>query len=250
MTIGGTPWVHVQSLQSVANYDGDVFNIPAFSGNSFYLTFRDQRNQEARQRSTWLTLVPASDYIFNSNSAGTGLNLNAVVSITVANLSDRVRFSIINTTTIAAYLHRLQVRGEPVVQGQELSVLLEASSSEVVYGVKEQELSTELFATQALLQRRAEDILEQFAAPNPTVQLTQVDDLPAALMVDLSNIVTVTNSHSGLQLEQFTVYGISHELRADDIGIVHQTTLELRLARSRTAFILNTHQLDVDRIGR
>ena len=71
-----------------------------------------------------------------------------------------------------------------------------------------------------------------------------------SLLFDLGNVVTITNSHTGLRDDQFTVYSIDHEIRADDVGMMHQIEMELHASRMLQAFILDTDRLDIDRLGR
>lgn len=249
MTAKGQPRTQVASTQVVARLDTAV-TIAGSSSVEFFLDYFDPRNQEDAPAISMTVPVSSTDYLLNANSAGSGANYTSTASVSVYFFGDAAKVTIFNGQANTAYVTKFNLRGQPVVRGPALSLRYDVSSSQTFFGLRDETIESRLFTTKDLLERRALDVLELFAGPSPVGALTVVDDFPGGLALDLANVVSITNSHTGLYAEQFTIYGLSHDIRADDVGMVHQISMALHQSRALGAFILDTDQLDVDRIGR
>lgn len=249
MTAKGEPRAHVASTQVVARLDTGL-TIAGSSSTEFFLDYFDPRNQESAPAISMTTPVSSTDFLLNANSGGSGANYTSTASVAVNFFGDAAKVTIFNGQANLAYVTKFTLRGQPVVRGPTLSLRYDVASSQAVFGLRDDAIESRLFTTRDLLDRRALDVLELFAGPSPMVQLSVIDDFPAGLTLDLANVVAITNSHTGLYSEQFTIYGLTHDIRADDVGMVHQIGMELHQSRALGAFILDTDQLDVDRIGR
>jgi hypothetical protein len=250
MTAEAEPRMHITSLQPIASIAGTMVTIQASSSLAFFLSYQDPRNQQAAPARNVTAPVSSTDYIFNANSAGSGAFLMSTASVRLTAFGDAAKIDIFNGIGQTAFITKFQVRGEPIVAQPKVTIDDSDAASQLLYGVRDATLTTRLFTLPSQLDRRAFDVLEYNSMPNPSVRISQIDDYPNPFLVDLADVVTITNSHTGLLDEQFTVFQIEHEIRSDDVGIVHQMTLGLRLARSFSAFILDTDQFDIDRLGR
>lgn len=249
VTLRGSPRSYVNSTQVVAQL-AEAISIPASGTATFFLSYEDPRNQEGAPAIEMVTPVSSTDILINANSGGSGTDRTSTASWSVYFFGESAKLTIFNGNGNVNWLTKCRLRGKPIVRLPNIAVRYDVDSSQTVYGLRDSTIETNLFTTRDLLDRRAGDIAEIFAGPSPRAALATTDDLPGGLALDLANVINVTNSHSGLADEQFTVMGIAHELQADDVGWVHRITLDLQRARGYGVFILDTDQVDIDRLSR
>jgi hypothetical protein len=249
VTLQGRPRSYVNSVQVVAQL-AEAISIPASSTINFFLAYEDPRNQERAPAVEMVVPVSSTDILVNANSGGSGTDRTATASWSVSFFGESAKVTIFNGHGSINWLTKMRLRGKPIIRLPNLSIRYDVASSQTAYGLRDTTIETTLFTTRDLLDRRAGDIAELFGGPSPKLGISMTDDLPGAMALDLANVVLVTNSHAGLFEEQFTIMGISHEVRADDVGWVHRTSLDLQQARGYGVFILDEDQLDVDRLSR
>lgn len=250
LSVVGRPRYWVQSRQIVGKLD-QMVQVAASASTEFWIDFFDPRNnRDAGARNGVQPLTSSGDWFLNVSSAG-GTNISATASLTVTFYGDGAKVRLWNGNAQPGFLTKFQVAGEPILESTDVSVQYEVASSQLTYGIRDEKIASRLFTTQALINQRAIDIIDQFSDPRPVMRLSAVDDFPGAFLIDLGKVVSVKNEHLGVDADQFTIYGLTHEIRADDVGPVHQVTLDLRLARPPVdMFILDTSHLDIDRLGR
>ncbi len=247
VTVRATPLVEVASVQPIARLSAPV-SIPANATINFWLSYKDAFGKDCLGNAQ-VNPVGSTDFFVWSSSAGTGTARTATTSITAAFFAETVKLTARNTIGATVWVTSLQVRGQPVVDGPELFVDGEVGSSQAAYGLVTETLETPLFATTDLLSQRTYDILELFSGPQPKTSLRVINGLPEVVVADLADVLGIYDPHSGVD-DFFTVLSISHDLDAESAGPVLATTYELQRARERTGFILDTSQLDVDRLSR
>jgi hypothetical protein len=249
VTLQGRPRSYVNSTQVVAQL-AEAISIPASGTINFFMAYEDPRNQERAPAVEMVTPVSSTDILVNANSGGSGTDRTATTSWTVSFFGESAKVTIFNGNGNINWLTKMRLRGKPIVRQPNLSIRYDVASSQTAYGLRDTTIETTLFTTRDLLDRRAGDIAELFGGPSPKLSISMTDDLPGALALDLANVVLVTNSHTGLIDDQYTIMGINHDVRADDVGWVHRTSLDLQQARGYGVFILDTDQVDVDRLSR
>lgn len=250
VTAVGHPRFH-DPIQQVVSSLGQMITVPASGAVSFFLNYADPRNQQAAPAANVVTNPVASrDFILNANSAGTGTFFNSTASVQVTAFGDAAKVDIFNGAGQLAYVTKFQIRGEPIEAVPDVTIVESAASSQAVYGLRDGTVDTRLFTTVDLLTRRVEDVLALFSDPRPQIEITQIDSFPESFLVDLGSVVTITNTLTGITADQYTVYGLRHEIRADDAGLIHQVGMTLRQSQAIEEFHLDADHLDVDRIGR
>jgi hypothetical protein len=250
MSVIGEPRFHIPSQQVVSSL-GTTLQVPGNTSIEFWLDYQDPRGQGAAPAINMLTVpVSSRDFLFTTTSAETGTPLMSTASLRVTALGDAAKVQLYNGNAALGYINRLHLRGEPVVSIPNIAFVADNEDSQTIYGVRDASLTTRLFTNAEQLERRAIDVVELFDEPLPTVQMSQTDSFPQNMLLDLTDVVSITNSHTGIVNEFFTIFGLDHEIRADDVGMVHVVSYTLRRSRSLGAFILDTDQLDIDRIGR
>lgn len=249
VTMKGIPRTYVNSVQAVAAISEPI-SIPASSSITFFLQYQDPRNQEDAPATEMVVPVTSMDVLVNASSGGGGTDRTSTASWSISFFGEAAKCVIFNGNGNINWLTKFRLRGKPIQRNPTISVRVDVNSSQVVYGLKDTNIETRLFTSRDLLERRVGDVAELFAGPAPQLTISNRDDLPGALSLDLANVVVVTNSHSGLFDEQFTIMGLDHQVRADDVGWVHDTKLDLMQARGYGVFILDTDMLDVDRLSR
>lgn len=250
MHVAGAQRFHVPSQQVVSSLDLTI-TVPGKTNVSFFMDYQDPRNQQSAPAINVLTTpVNSRDFLMSTDFDGGGSLLMSTASARITPFGDAAKVNVYNGDTNIGYISRFHIRGEPVIELPNIAFESNVPASELRHGSRMESIETRLLTNAEQLERRAFDVLEQFSEPTPVVEISQIDDFPICFGLDLTDVVSVTNSHTGLENEFMTIYGLSHEIRADDVGIVHQMLLNLRRSRVLGAFFLDSDQLDIDRLGR
>lgn len=245
-TIVAQPRV-VSSRQVLARLE-EVLAIPAGTYAEFFLAYQDPRGNDRVPAVDVLTPAPTSDYLAYQTASGTGTNLTAAMSLTVALFAEAAKTIVRNASTVTAHLTRFQLRGTPLLRGADLIAQADVASSQAAYGLKDTRIEAPRFATFDLANRRANEIVQAFHESTPKVVFRVVDDLPTVFRLELADVVAVTERHSGLD-SQFTILELGHEIQAADAGWIHTVEMQLQRVRAVDRFVLDASSLDNDRLG-
>jgi hypothetical protein len=249
ITASGQPRIHVSSSQVVAKLS-TAQQVDPGQTVEFFLNYFDPRNNQAAPAMALVKPVVTTDYLLNAAADGSGTDLSSTASVSAAFFGDAAKITLKNNGVAAAFITKMQLRGDPVIQDSIIQVQAQDDTAIPIYGVQDATVQSDYLASEALLKRRADDVLQEFSLPRPKLQMGTVDDYPNAFKLDLASVILVTNSFTGMVNEQWTVYGVTHDIRTDDVGLVHQMTMDLQQSRQLTVFTLDSSRLDTDRIGR
>lgn len=232
-------WTHPE-----ANGSGSA---PSFEAGQTRVYWAEYPNPTATLNAVgvnaWTAPTATADYNFFTDTAGTGTNRNADVSITVSTFATAAKYEINNTGSLTVYMTKLQAQGAPVLVSDPVTVTALDATSTGTYRLRTFPRPAEAKWTpnSQEAQNWCDFNLGAFKDPTAfvTVTLPGSRDLQHAREVltrDISERVTVQATGTFAQLgiaEDFFVEAIKHRVDTDRY---HWTQLELSAARAFSGF--------------
>ena len=148
--------------------------------------------------------VATTDYLMNANSAGSGTNLTANLSVTVVYGSEGPSYTLRNTSSSIGWITKLQARGYGIYSYSPIEAVVEDGASVVQYGYQNDELYQQyqhdpahgLLAAARVVEREASPraILEKIMLnPNVSSEVLQLQ-----LYADVGDLVQIKFDKLGI----------------------------------------------------
>jgi len=165
---------------------------------------------------TTITKDP-SDYLMNSDSAGTGTNLTANLAVTATYGVSDVEYTLVNSATVDGYITKLQARGLGIYLYDPIDYKVEDTTSKLDNG--SQSLTIDMaYQDQAITSKIVTDAeLRNLKSPRqeldkwPFMANRNADNMAAFLSVKIGDRLHFTESQTGFNRDRF-IDGIEWEL--------------------------------------
>lgn len=165
--------------------------------------------------------VPTTDYSANTASDGSGTDVTAQVSVTIASggtYASAITLEVCNASGADAYLLAgAQIRGTPLIQGDAMRVEAIDMPSVLQHGLHVLEYNLPYFVTAEEAEELAQAQVDRFKTPSgavKTLTLSSRTRLPDALPLTLFDTITVTETRTGHSGD----YAIIAEEHTVDLG--------------------------------
>lgn len=183
------------------------------SNYSFWLDFQDFYNKTVTQVNSVISPVSSTDFLFNSTANGTGVDLTSTASLYFSSFGKTSVISISNATANAFWLTKFQVRGKIIENNAPFKIKRSGLASQAAYGIQEFNIDNALFNNGVFDGGYAENIILQRSDPRPTLTYGLKNFYPDILSVELSNLITVTESNAGLNTDiKWAIRSINHDI--------------------------------------
>jgi hypothetical protein len=160
------------------------------------------------QREDFVTPVATTDYVANTIKDGTGQDLTSSISIVVTLFSQKVLFTITNSSSVAGcFLTTLKIRGKAIREQATIKGLAEDTTSQGQYGKRMLSVSNDYIITQAQANNLAGYYLQQYKDPVPKVEGLSIKPIP---YLQLGDRITLTDSE---------YYHVNHDYWVKKIGM-------------------------------
>lgn len=238
VSVRGQPRVRSSSVSTIAWIDNPM-SIPASAGVGFFLQYLDPDNKEFAPADSQVSPVNSTDYQTFANSDGTGTEHTATTSMVATFFGESAVCSIFNGTGTEVWLTKFQIRGQSIQRKPDVSYQAEdASSSQVVYGVRGFRLDNKLISDQFFVEDYANFLKDRQKNPVPLINATFRNQFPDQLGMDMGVKLHLTDTHLGIANE-FSIERIKHTVRFDKSGTQHDTQIEVEAVRDQDVLILD-----------
>ncbi len=214
-----------------------VIRIPPVTPNgpgtrTVTLHFRDSAGNLIGGAGIVLPLTATTDYTVNDRSDGTGFDYTTAPAFAIGTLDVRaseIAIPLLNYATGPLYVTKLQVRGQaitvydPVVQTQE------DAASQSVYLRRVHMLDLPLSGDEVFGEALAHYLLDRYKAPFTNVEQVTIQNLPVigsvnVFSIGLFDVLSVTDSQSGISGLKCYVIGLDLDITADGFTLTFHTT--------------------------
>jgi hypothetical protein len=251
ITVRGTPRVRDTDVTTVA-FIATPFLIQASAGIGFFLNYFDPDNKEPAPADNMVTPVNSTDYQSFVNSDGSGAEHTNVLSASVTFFGESAVCSVFNGTGTDVWLTKFQLRGQSIQRKPDVSFTAEdASSSQVLYGVRGFRLDSRLISDQGFVEDYANFLKDRNKNPAAAITVKFRNQFPVQLGMDPGSKVHLTDALLGIEAE-YNIERVIHTVRFDKSGTQHDTQLEVEAFRDGEVFILDHASyglLDSRRLG-
>jgi hypothetical protein len=181
--------------------------------------------------------VSSQDYYASTNSAGTGSDLTANLSLSIATFAETAVVSIFNGSGTQAFLTRFQFRGYPVREVPGIGFKADVSSSQTAYGKKGIEITNALIQSHPFMRDLANAIVIDRSDPQEEVEATLVNKWPSLLSLETGQVIDLVNSLTGVN-SSWTITSMEHDISMID-GLRHEARYVLDAFSARPYFVLD-----------
>ncbi|MBN1963310.1 MAG: hypothetical protein JW910_01605 [Anaerolineae bacterium] len=219
-----------------------VLRIAPGETRELYALFRDDAGNRCGAVNV-VTPVAGTDYTVNDQRDGSGHDYtnDPVFSLSVDIEATRAKFTLGNTAIGPLYVTLLQVRGQPVVVYDPVTLEASDSGSQVAYEIRAQALDLPMQPDEVFGQALAEYVVGRFSAPVLSADRLCVRDRDTLNSVNLFSLdlldkVVISDTHTGLSALAHWVRAVEYDLG----GAGFTVTLHLERADDRTYWLLGT----------
>tara|TARA_Y100000310_G_scaffold326631_1_gene391794 strand:+ start:1566 stop:3008 length:1443 start_codon:yes stop_codon:yes gene_type:complete len=238
VSVKGTPRVRDTDVTTIAWIDNPMM-IPASGSIGFFLQYLDPDTREFAPADNQVTPVNSTDYQTFANSDGTGTEHTATTSLNPTFFGESAVCSIFNGTGSDVWLTKFQIRGQSIQRKPDVSYTAEdASSSQVVYGVRGFRLDNQLISDQFFVEDYANFLKDRQKNPVPEMNATFRNQFPDQLGMDMGVKLHLTDTHLGIA-DEFNIERIKHTVRFDKGGTQHDTQILVEIIRDQDVLILD-----------
>jgi hypothetical protein len=219
-------------------YLGSPITIQGSAYASFFVQFTDPVLGGARTPVASVhSPVSSQDYYASTNSAGTGSDLTANLSLSIATFAETAVVSIFNGSGTQAFLTRFQFRGYPVREVPGIGFKADVSSSQTAYGKKGIEITNALIQSHPFMRDLANAIVIDRSDPQEEVEATLVNKWPSLLSLETGQVIDLVNSLTGVN-SSWTITSMEHDISMID-GLRHEARYVLDAFSARPYFVLD-----------
>lgn len=182
------------------------------------LTFRDPTTQKLCGGDGMIIPVATTDYLVNDNPAGTGFNYTNTqwFKLGAVNISaSQATITVYNYATGILYITKLQIRGNPVVTYDPLTLI--SYDPDSIENIQQRKLSIDLpFNNNSVLAKSLADYeLNRFRNSFLEVQKLIIDNEVVInnidiLSLELLDVISISDVQSGLSSVKHVIIGISY----------------------------------------
>lgn len=234
--VRASPRQQISGVSTVA-YMPNPVTIPGSSGAGFFVSYFDPRNvANDTPCGSVITPVASTDFYAAANSDGTGSNLTANLSLQFTSFGASAVASFWNGNATTAYLSRFQVRGYPVLQGADINLNFDDSSSQTVYGIGAITVDN-LITNPAYLRDLGMALVGERKNPRDALDWTLKNEFPGVLTYDVGNLLSVIHSLAGVN-SGWQVRAMQHEISLA-AGLEHRATYTLEAFTVRPWLVLD-----------
>lgn len=242
------PRIISTNVRTVAYLEPSAITVPASSHVNFWLNYFDPDNKQENTPATDLiTPVVSLDYRLNTASGDSGTDLTLTASLDISFFGATAICSLFNGSDSTAYVTTFNVRGKPIQRIPTFTTYSSVNSSITEYGERDITLTSNLIKNKNFAQDYAEFLTAEFHDPKPDMTISHKNIFPEQLSIDLGNLIHIRENNTGVN-NKFTVLGISHVINLKN-GIEHVTNYTIDLWKDYDWFILDTSQLDNQRLA-
>ncbi len=205
--------------------------------------YTDPTNRAARIGGTDMTPpVATTDYTMNTSATGAGTDLTASFFVAAEYGSNRVKYTITNTSSFTGFITKLQARGRYLFDYTPVDNISTDMASIALYGQRELALDMPYESTVAAAGTVGDYVLGVWATPSavasamPLVPPTNTD-LATMIAREPGHAVTITETVTGIS----SVYFINHvSMRFEDFQTIYfewvmQKALNIPVVQARTS---------------
>ena len=242
--ITGQPRERSSSVSTLAWVTTPV-EITASAGVGFFLTYLDPTNSEPVFADTMVLPVNSSDYTTNTQSGGGGTDRTATTSASVTFFGGSAVCSLFNGSGDTVYLNKFQVRGQPIQRKPNITVEVNDSSSQLVYGLKAFSFENNLIAEQFFLEDYADFIRLRNREPSDALSVVIRNDFSdiagAVRMVsfELAQLIHIREPDNLGINGLYSIRGLEHSVQFNEAGWIHEVKLDLDAFRDQKNLILD-----------
>lgn len=218
----------------------------------FFLEYKDFEQSEDNVPATSVANpVSSQDWTFNTASDGGGTDLTSQGSVTTEIFARSALVTARNTSSQAAYLTRIQVRGFPLEKKPVYTAVNEVSSSQALYENQVFQLENDLIPSEVFQNDYAAFLSELFKDPAAALNLgPPKNTYPAMLSLDLSDTIAVTENQTSVD-DSFLIIGVNHtiNMQQGQEHIVNYALEPIRLGDFLVLDNVNKGVLDVNKLA-
>ena len=219
--------------------------VPSSGNIGFFLSYLDPDNRESVPAGNLVTPVSSSDYQSFENSDGSGADKTSVTSTTVTFFGATALCNVINASAANIWLTKYQIRGDPIQRRPSVtSVAEDASSSQLVYGIRSFRLDNEFVASASIGQDYADFLNTRQKNPTADIAIKLRNQFPDQLFMTVGGKAHFTHAEMGLAGE-FTLDKIRHTIRFDKQGLTHDTQVNAVEVKDQEVLFLDNTTLGV-----
>lgn len=196
-----------------------IYIAPGDTNDTLFGPYRDPDTNDQIGGTDIEALVPGTDYVFNTKADGTGSDLTGAFTVTASATGSGVRWTIVNTGGVGAFVRTLQLRGKPI---QRNTLLIETL---VAGGYGRQVLQIEMpYQDNANV---GADLASYLASvlSTPGASVTSVRFLAnksaahmaAAIQLEPGDRIALSETVTGLTNEEFIINGVRLELQTPNL---------------------------------
>jgi hypothetical protein len=235
--VSGQPRKVRASTGTIAWID-QVLTIPGSSHIGFILNYVDTDDSNSRAPAVDVVTPQATtDYLANTNSAGTGSNLTSVLSLQFTAYAESAVCSLFNGGGSEAFVTQFRIRGKSAQLQPALSKETQQSSSQSLYGRLDYTLDSDLLSLQTYIDGYTDYLTDLLKEPTPKTMFGLRNQFPDVLTRDLGDLVSLVESLTTVN-SQWQVTAITHDISFGD-GVEHSTFYEVRQHPDRHYLILD-----------
>jgi hypothetical protein len=161
--------------------------------------------------------VATTDYLFNTAKDGSGIDITAYLTLNCTFSSAKATITLTNTYTQTGYITWMKIRGLPIYQDDNMSAVLENTSSEQIYGYQDLNIDQVYQQDTDLGEMVGAGILEANKAPHTRVNSLRFDanisdaTMRLFLNIDVGSLVQVIDAQYSIN-DWFYVQAVNFAL--------------------------------------
>jgi len=247
ITIKSSPKKVRTSVGTVGAIDESIA-IPALQTITFELDYVDTDDDNSSRVPA--NSVTISTYTGNVNSDGSGANKTAALVPTIDAFAKSAVASVYNSDSAQVYLTAFALQGYSLQDLAEISVTVDESSSQAVYGIREFEIESEMITRYRYISDYAVHLVRDMMGTVAKVDASVKNAFDAVYRYELGDIITLVETVTRVGSD-YTLVGMAHTVRPN-AGLEHTMEMDIRMHLDKNWLILDHDprgRLDLNRLG-
>jgi hypothetical protein len=218
LTINAYPKTLGTSLVTLFSLGTDKpIKIASGAARVHHYTFRNPLSGKEISGVGLVAPVATTDYLFNTKSDGTGTDITAYLTLNCTFSSAQATITLTNTYTQVGYITWMKIRGLPIYQDDNMSAILENTTSEQIYGYQDLTIDQVYQQDTDLGEMIGAGIVEANKAPHTRVNSLHFDanisdaTMRMFLNCDIGSLIQVIDAQYSIN-DWFYVQGVNFTL--------------------------------------
>lgn len=218
LTINAYPKTLGTSLVTLFSLGTDKpIKIASGAARVHHYTFRNPLSGKEISGVGLVAPVATTDYLFNTESDGTGTDITAYLTLNCTFSSAQATITLTNTYTQVGYITWMKIRGLPIYQDDNMSAILENTTSEQIYGYQDLTIDQVYQQDTDLGEMIGAGIVEANKAPHTRVNSLHFDanisdaTMRMFLNCDIGSLIQVIDAQYSIN-DWFYVQGVNFTL--------------------------------------